>query len=828
VNNKADEIVDYITDEQIDIMAITETWITPTNVTSQEKVTPSGYNLLHLPRSKRRGGGVAIIYRSTLHVSKQPVTSYQSFEHMEVLLNTGNDCVRISVIYRPPSRQPMSVFFDEFQSYVDSYATTSDKLILMGDFNLHFENESNRDAAKFRDTLFRLNLVQHVVEATHEKGHQLDLVITRSDEDIVREARVCGGILSDHFPVTFLLPWKKPCAPRRTLQRRRLKDIDLDALSRDIENSDLVKCPPDDLSSLITLYNSTLTSIMEEHAPSTTKVVILRPHSPWFNSDIKAAKCQRRKAERRWRVSKLAIDLQLLKERHKHVTTLINNAKKEYYCEKIEEGGSDQKQLFQITNHLLYKKKAIDLPTHTSSLSMADKFVDYFSQKVETICKSLTPATCLQKQSSLVSSISCVTEVPPATSPPPLNTLTSVSEEELSNVILSGNSKSCRLDPLPTTILKSVLPVVLPILVKIVNTSLSTCTMPDKLKCAAVTPLLKKPSLDKEDMKNYRPVSNLQYVGKLIEKVVVSRLDSHLAECKLYEPLQSAYTKNHSVETALLKVSNDILLDIDRKQCVLLVLLDQSAAFDTISHRIFLNRMEDSCSVTGQPLHWLKSYFTNRSQNVYINGQPSKSIALGTGFPQGSNIGPFGFKAYTKPIAAIARKHGVSVLLYADDTQLYLLFHPKDAERAMLCMEECISEISTWLNNNSLKMNNAKTEFVVLGSRSLLASLPKLTLKVGIAQILPTRSARNIGAIFDDTLSMADHVDHVVKTCYFQIRNIAKIRKYLTQEATAKIIQAFVISRLDSLNSLLVGIPQYQLDKLQLIQNNAARVILQQ
>ena len=115
--------------------------------------------------------------------------------------------------------------------------------------------------------------------------------------------------------------------------------------------------------------------------------------------------------------------------------------------------------------------------------------------------------------------------------------------------------------------------------------------MPDSLKKAAVTPLLKKPTLNKEDLKNYRPVSKLPYIGKLIEKAAIEQMESHILANELHEPLQSAYRKNHSTETALIKVTNDILRALDKRQCVFLVLLDLSAAFDTIDHQVFLSQL---------------------------------------------------------------------------------------------------------------------------------------------------------------------------------------------------------------------------------------------
>ena len=214
--------------------------------------------------------------------------------------------------------------------------------------------------------------------------------------------------------------------------------------------------------------------------------------------------------------------------------------------------------------------------------------------------------------------------------------------------------------------------------------------MPHNLKRAIVKPIIKKSTLDPENMKTYRPVSNLAYIGKIIEKVVVTQLDAHLTHNDLDEPLQSAYRTSHSTETALLKVSNDILLALDKRQCVYLVLLDLSAAFDTIDHTVFLSHLEKENGVTADALEWMSSYLSGRQQCVSINSTLSDNIDLHFGFPQGSQIGPFGFKLYTKPLTSIAKKHGINIHLYADDTQLYTSFKPEESEAALERLEACV------------------------------------------------------------------------------------------------------------------------------------------
>ena len=216
-----------------------------------------------------------------------------------------------------------------------------------------------------------------------------------------------------------------------------------------------------------------------------------------------------------------------------------------------------------------------------------------------------------------------------------LNSFTPISENKLSKMITHSNSKSCGLDPMPTSLVKAVLPVLLPSIHTIVNKSLSENHMPTVLKEAMVIPLLKKPSENKENYKNYRPVSNLPYIGKIIEQVAIDQFEDHLSAHDLHEPLQSAYTPNHSTETAIVKVVNDVLRSLDKRQCVYLVLLDLSAAFDTIDHDVFLLRLKEDYGITGGAADWMASYLKDRYQSIDINGTLSDKIELKYGFPQG-------------------------------------------------------------------------------------------------------------------------------------------------------------------------------------------------
>ena len=667
--------------------------------------------------------------------------------------------------------------------------------------------------------MYSLNLEQHVLDTTHEKGHILDLVITRATESSVSDLKIHPSAVSDHFPISFSLPWKRPSAPKKEIHCRKTKDIELDKFIEDIGNSELVTSPPSDVSQLVELYDRTLSSVLDKHAPLTVKTITVRNNSPWFNDEIKEAKRKRRKAERKWRKTKLQVHLEIFKVQHNKVMALCKQAKSTYYCDKIDEFKDDYGKLFQLTNNLMFRKQQLSLPTHSCPKDLADKFIHYFSDKIAKIKDEFTDEQTRSTSEVVVDSTA---------SQPSFTEFAPIDGKSLEKIILKGNSKSCGLDPLPTKLLKSSLPVLLPTLCRIVNQSLSSGVMPDSLKIAQVTPLLKKPSLDVEDFKHFRPVSNLPYIGKLIERVAVAQMDTHMTTHSLHEVYQSAYRAHHSTESALLRVSNDVLRSIDRRRCVLLTLLDLSAAFDTVDHGKFLDRLESSFGVTGRARQWLESYFRERYQAVHINSSSSVRLPLTTGFPQGSVIGPFGFKPYTKPLSAIAAKHNVSIHLYADDTQLYVSCDPEDIESAVCRMEACIRDIRKWMHENHLKLNDSKTEFLTLGTKHQLSQLGDVSIRIGEESILASASARNIGVLFDQEMNMKEQVNQIMRACYGQVRGIAQIRQFLTTKAAEILVHAFVTSRLDNHNSLLHGVPDYLLDRLQMIQNQAARIITKQ
>ena len=233
---------------------------------------------------------------------------------------------------------------------------------------------------------------------------------------------------------------------------------------------------------------------------------------------------------------------------------------------------------------------------------------------------------------------------------------------------------------------------------------------------------------------NLRPVSNLFYISKLAEHAVFDQIHDHMLQFDLYPMLQSAYRSGHSTEMALLKVKNDILLSMDKQRVSILVLLDLSAAFDTVDHQVLLRRLESSFGITGQALHWFASYLADRSQKIVFNGCYSKTFDLPFGVPQGSSLGPLLFAIYASKLFDIIRTHLPSVHAFADDTQLYLSFKAdssKSQVEALTALQDCISSIRDWMIVDKLKLNDDNTEIIIIGTRAQLEKIDIKNVNIG-------------------------------------------------------------------------------------------------
>ena len=456
----------------------------------------------------------------------------------------------------------------------------------------------------------------------------------------------------------------------------------------------------------------------------------------------------------------------------------------------------------------MLNRSSSSLPNSSSKLP-ADQFCTYFVNKIKTL-RSKLPLIDLNPLTL------------PDKSPPIFLSFKLVSVDEIKQLILSSPKSTCLLDPVPSNLLPHCIDSIAPIITRIVNLSLSSGVFSKQLKSALVKPLLKKSNLNPNDLKNYRPISNLFFLSKLIECVVAACLSSHLLSHNLMSKLQSAYRKFHSSETALLYVQNDILASLDAGYSTALLLLDLSAAFDTIDHSILTHCLQHWFGISSTALK-LSSFLSDRFQTVITPASKSNPVLLEYGIPQGTVLGPLLYSLYTTPLHSIISKYpGLRCHFYADDTQIYLLFSPELASSAFTSIKTCIKDIFLWNIGNKLFVNPDKTEYLLFNSKNINAPV---SINLNLNTISPSKCEKNLCVLFQFDMSMDKHISFVVKTCIHQLREFRHIRSFIPKSATIIFANAFIHSRIDYCNSLFYGLPKYSINRLQKIQNSVARIV---
>ncbi|KAK3755485.1 hypothetical protein QZH41_001053 [Actinostola sp. cb2023] len=634
------------------------------------------------------------MFNSNLKVSLTAGGEKRSFEFSEWNISVHGRALKTIAIYRPPYSEAhpigSTVFIDEFSTYLESIVMCPGILLIAGDFNFHLDDPSDYDSKKFHDLLDTFGLSQHVTMATHTSGHTLDLIISRSSNDINVQSLQTTYSISDHRFVECKLSVPGPCLSVKEIHLRKLRQINVDAFRADIASSELCNSQLVSLEDLTQCYNVTLSKILDKHAPLKRKVIVVRPRVPWFTVELKDLKAKRRKLERKWLKSKHQNDRDAYRSICNQYSALLKDTKKKHYAELIDQCAGDSKKLFQVVNSLCKERRENPLPSHEDPRQLADDFGEFFIRKIEMIKNDI--------ESIVVQPPSVEPRLPAVK----LKKFALVSEQEIDSIITGSSNACCSLDPIPTWLLKSCSEELIPIITRMINLSLQDGVVPENWKVALIKPLLKKLGLD-ATFGNFRPVSNLSFISKAAEKTVVSQLFKHCAENAPLPANQSSYRQFHSTETALLRVQSDIFMSMDRQEITLLVLLDLSAAFDTIDHEIMLEVLQSDFGVIGDALKWMKSFLSGRKQHVVINDQSSKAFNMDCGVPQGSCLGPVLFLLYAARLFEVVKKHLPSVHGYADDSQLYFSFRPDSLasqDQAVQVVENCIADVRAWLHGS--------------------------------------------------------------------------------------------------------------------------------
>ena len=798
--------------------------------------------------------GVGIIFRKSfnLTIKRSSLNRQTQFEYLDCVISYGKDHriqFRLIVVYRPPptkvNKLRLSRFWKDWLAFLEPLASLTIDLCIVGDLNFHLEDPTQPSTVRFQKILEEVDLVQHITLPTHTAGHILDVLITRKQTEFQTSSHIVHdpGFINDsgvattcyHFTISWSLLHTKPKPTHNSFTFRKIEGVDREAFSKDLLELQLFTqlSKLTDTGSMVEVFNNSVLSVLDKHAPNISRSVTVRPDTTWYTFDIQEQKRRKRQLERKYNATKLEVH----RLAYRHFCAAYNKELRrkriQYTAKQITECEKDKSKLFKVCKSLIGQssKDKIKLSGCNTDMEIAQTFSNFFHQKVKLIHQSLNAeaANLPDSASPSFSNNSRLPQLIQTRPVPAFSNFKPVTPNEIENLINKSKSKTCNLDIVPTKVYK-MFPgeLALPISY-IVNHSLESATVPQCFKESLVTPVIKEFDLDPTQPCNYRPISNLPFLSKILEKAVYLRLEDHLTTNKLLPHTQSAYRKGHSAETALLRVNNDILSALSLGKSTLLVTLDISAAFDTIEHQTLLRRYKEYFGISGAVLKWMTSYLADRRQTVQIGKEKSLPSDMECGFPQGSTLGGPKFNMAAAPVPPLINMHGINNQCFADDTNAYIAFDIKDdsdTTSAMGKIQECLADVKRWMLDNKLKLNASKTKVVLFSPRRLNSFTLPIPIVFGGKDLPVLKQIKSLGVIFDSEMNMQKQVNRTISSANSHLYRISKVRNKVSKNVAASLVNALVISRLDYCNSLICNLPKKLLYKMQKVQNAAAKLIL--
>jgi hypothetical protein len=692
--------------------------------------------------------------------------------------------------------------------------------IICGDFNCPGQIPLSVDSRLL--TLFTdRNFKQHIEASTRKQnGNILDLVFARLNSVLISSNTIVISEVSfsDHNLICFPINIARPIAKVETFSFRNLKCLDINTFQNIIKNSPIWRTPPTTVDDFYQQFEHDVVAALDQLAPLKhgSKRISNHPTGRWMSTEAASMKCSARRLERAWKKNKTEESYIQFRKAGRAASKAVKAARINFYQSELSNLSNNSRARWRLIKEVLHTNESQGQVSAAASKRLAASFTLFFRDKLAAISSNI-----ISKLSASRSSRPPVISSSPSM---PLPTLAPVSLSEVDQLLRSTPTKSSPLDFIPTSLLITCSEVFAPIIANLTNLSFSQGAFPSRLKIAQVTPLLKKPGLDPNLPVNYRPISNLNTIGKLIERLALVRLCPHITSNPNFSSLQSGFRPGHSTETAMLSVCNSLFTSVANRRTSLLCTIDLSAAFDTINHDLLLERLKSDFGLDGTTGSWLKSYLVGRQQFVKVGNSTGQVAQITSGVPQGSVLGPILFTSYMSPICRLIESHGISQHHYADDSTLFIELDSAVVPPPQLI--HCIEDLSLWCLHNSMQINPDKTEAMLIGPKAKLQHLDQ-TQPVSLAgtNISLSRSIKILGVTLDPQLSFDAHVSSICQSCNFHLRALRHIRPLLSLDLAKQLACSIVSSRLDYCNSLLSNTSQHNISRLQTVQNNLARIV---
>ena len=817
--HKVDEVNILLNDNDIDVLCINETWLKSDNDDSEIEI--DGYNAYRLDRQNGKIRGGVLCYVKNTILSKQNDDLYDNdIEGIFIEINlTNTKPILVGSIYRPPDCTVD--FLDNLDDIFKKCNNLYDDVYILGDFNLDQVKAGNlKKVTRLANNSNMKQIITDYTRITETSKTKIDLIFVSKPELIISSGVHSIG-LSDHSLTYAVRKCNKIKLPPKIVKSRCFKnfnEVDYIDTIRNI-NWDRI-CNLDDVNVALNEWQSSFNAACDKHAPFKEKRV--KGCLPeWINSDFLRlskdrdyyfSKAHKTNNDEDWKKAK-------------SLRNKVNNMKyalKKSYCNKaISDNINNSKNLWKTIKKII--------PNKTSSMPSAvvKKDGNYSGDKKDTANEFNDFFTSIGNElgskfdnNNSDNVCSCNSVCSHQNDSVNKFTFKPISYEfVLKQICKMPNCKSSGLDPFNVKLLKLAAPFISKCLAHICNLSLNGSTFPDAWKKAKVTPIFK--SGDKTNVSNYRPISVLPIVSKIIERAVHDQLYEYMSNVGLLSNCQSGFRPNHSTSTTLLDVQDYILKNMDTGYATGVLFIDLKKAFDTVNHDILIRKLEQY-GINGNELLWFKSYLNNRVQTVNVDSTLSDFRSINIGIPQGSILGPLLFIIFVNclPYAVSDCK----TVMYADDTSL--MCKSKNKLDLKSQMESCLSKIAEWFKVNKLTLNVDKTKFMVFGTQKMLEKFNDVNLAYHNSDIERVDEFKYLGVKLDSKLSWSAHVDYVSKTISKRTGIIRRIKYFLPYETTVMLSNALVIPHFDygSLVWSNFGVEYH--NRLQVLHNNLARIIL--
>ena len=795
------------------LIAISETKLGP--IMDDSIVALKGYNLLRQDR-RTNGGGVALYVHKSLMVSRICSSSGNWAgkpglpEYLFCEVTPPNlPPIFAGVVYRPPHAPFMAGEENNFiTDLIDSMHNYSTKVI-MGDFNAD-QLTNSADAHFLRNLITDNSLKSIPYGATfHREGSDtaLDLCLVDS-EDIVTDHWKSDVPFADGHDIitaTIKSSLEKPVPHDITYRDYKALDVNgfLEYLSTcnwsvfDNESS---------LDERLHCLNSNLEAAVLLNTPIKTLRQTGKVRQPWFTREHNELMDERNRRYRRFRRTRMKDDLLRYRAARDQALQAIEEAKVSYYHDRLC-GLKDSKRIWRELKNLGLCSSGLDSTTKFPAAALNAHF------STISYDPSATPVS------------DVIAEIEGMNEQFPLFSFSPVTLQDISSSIDHFNTPARGSDELPKSVITAAFPFIGKYVLDIFNRSIGESIFPTAWKKSLILAVNKVAS--PRSMNEMRPISLLCFLSKVLERLMHLQLSDYLETCLLLDKHQTGYRSEHSTQTTLLKLTDDIRSGMDQKLVTMLLLFDFSKAFDSVSHVVLLRKLR-SMNIAVSAIKWIASYLTERKQAVLDpNGVPSSFSALNKGVPQGSVLGPLLFAIYVRDICN-GFATVVLYLIYADDLQIYVIFPLHRLPEFSALMSAHAEMVNEWAVQNQLKLNISKTKAIIFGSYYYVNQLSTMETEgvvLGETLIKFEPSVRSLGVILDSKLNWKEQVASICRKSYSLLYRLNFFRKSTNFNLRKHLIQALLFPILDYCSLVWCDLSNELESKLQVVANSGIRYI---